>query len=98
MSDWQVGDRAVCVDASGSRCALTVGRVYSVSGLDWTEGFAELDGSLIPCGLLLAEIAPPFPYDGFDPRRFRKILPDQHEACETEFVTLLKRSKRRVVA
>ena len=94
--DWQVGDKAVCVDAKPRRHEQTgslspdvhrliEGRVYTVAGV---VGDASL---------ALAEVPVPETdewYGGFSSYRFRKIRPDEHEACEPEFVTLLKKSKK----
>jgi hypothetical protein len=37
-------------------------------------------------------------WPGCHSARFRKIRPDEREACEPEFVTLLQRIKRKEVA
>lgn len=90
--DWSVGDLAVCVEAEfynrdGSPASgPELGGVYTVTDIGTAiEGFTwiGIDG---------------FGDLGMDARQFRKIRPDQHEACESEFVTLLKRSRNRVVA
>jgi hypothetical protein len=91
--DWKVGDLALCVDAKrrgGSRNPpLVDGRTYTV------RGFAHISG-----GLLLEEVEAENERHGFgwQMQRFRKIHPDEHEACEEEFVTLLNRIKRKVDA
>jgi len=96
MSEWQVGDLAVCVDAGpirignrfNARPDLIEGHVYRVIALDcahpeWqNEPCLELEGVFF-----LASV-----------QRFRKIRPDEQEACEPEFVTLLRKSKQRVSA
>jgi hypothetical protein len=89
MSDWQVGDLAVCVDGGADDPVLSastllqggtyrVGRSRSIFAGDWRTAarcfVGFADGTL---------------------SRFRKIRPDEHEACEPEFVTLLKRTKVR---
>jgi hypothetical protein len=93
MSDWQVGDLAVCVDAKPhpdndaarnvSLSQLSEGKTYRVTGL------AKVDG------IFLAGVTAAYEREGYGWRssRFRKIAPDKHEACEDEFVTLLKREK-----
>lgn len=96
MSDWQVGDLAVCVNGDPNPLAPErprpkQGATYRVraitsTGYDpfaqtWTHGLA-LDG-------LGSDYAP---------SRFRKIRPDERKACEPEFVTLLKRSRKTVPA
>lgn len=101
MSDWQVGDLAVCVDAGPStfngrlsnpaRYGLLEGRRYRVTGMIIR---ADSPWQGVHC-LLIDD--PTFRL-GLASIRFRKILPDKHEACEEEFVTLLKRTRRRVSA
>jgi hypothetical protein len=98
MSDWAVGDLVVCVDdvpqaGDRVRSGLVRGRTYTVSGL-----FYEGPGDRCSVGLTLVELMPPPGRFAFCSDRFRKILPDKHEACETEFVTLLNRIKRKVSA
>jgi hypothetical protein len=100
MSDWNVGDLAVCVDNSPKRASgpvnrrnlalLTVGASYVVS---WVGIDPDAGGSLLLVGV---------PHDnkggiiaGFRGDRFRRVVQDKHEACEAEFVTLLKRSRVR---
>jgi hypothetical protein len=92
VSDWAVGDLAVCVDVSpregnpaGGGKHLTLGAPYRVDGVALNKNAKPV---LILCG-----VAGVWRTD-----RFRKILPDRHEACETEFVDLLKRIKRPVSA
>lgn len=92
MSDWQVGDLAVCVDAGLRQsfgphlgCGLVLGRIYRVEAI----GAPSIAG--LPT-LIVSEVGRKIA------DRFRKILPDKHEECEPEFVTLLKRIKRTVSA
>lgn len=89
--DWQVGDLALCVDA-GLLPWVEPGCIYTVADLntDWLE----IDG----LGLELAGVDAGCGYTGFVATSFRKILPDKHEDCEPEFVTLLNRIKRKVGA
>lgn len=103
MSDWQVGDLAVCVDAGPCKNAhelinphrqgaLVLGKAYLVIGL----GRARRERfSLFVKGATAADQDYGF---GFSVHRFRKIRPDEQEACEPEFVTLIKRAKRKVDA
>lgn len=90
--DWQVGDLAVCVDASKhansdlGKPPLEEGCVYTV--VEVHNGMRGLEVAEAPCAPAIA----------FKSSRFRKITPDSHEACEEEFVTLLKRTKRTVAA
>ena len=92
MSDWAVGDLALCVDATffngigeAALGAPRAGGVYAVIGIEAApEGFTCLD---------LHDV------DYFcDARQFRKIRPDAHDACEAEFRILLQLSKKRVSA
>lgn len=93
MSDWQVGDLAVCVDAGPCRCepdcktpltGLEVGRIYRVTAIRsvcWAGApWVNLDIGL-----------PPTPQHdpletGANVERFRKIRP-----CEEEFTKLVRR-------
>ena len=88
MSGWEIGDLALCVeqDIFGR---LSVGRSYTVIDLN----VDYLNVPHIGLGLILSEISARKPYRGFIATRFRKILPDAHEPCEAEFITLLKRGK-----
>ena len=96
MNDWQIGDMALCIDASAPRdvCGnggieakreyianLIEGRIYKVTQIV-TCSCGEHVG--LGCHADRA---------GGSSDRFRKIAPDKHEACEAEFVTLLKRRK-----
>lgn len=98
MSDWQVGDLAVCVDASpdfdGEPVPLEQGTAYRVSGVAFAPRPSRKWGARVGLNLLGVE---PWPW-GYASERFRKVVADEHEACETEFVTLLKRLKRKVSA
>lgn len=97
MSDWQVGDLAVCVDGGPGRdsrwrvCGqlfregdgpLEAGQIYTVRAI-------RADVDHLAFGLV--EIPGPWRAD-----RFRKLRPDAHEACEEEFATLLKRAPAKV--
>lgn len=107
MSDWQVGDLALCVDDGPCGCGYCCG---SPSGL--VEGKAYTVLAVCPVDpvddplrtwLSLVVDSPPLPTwehpeEGFSARRFRKIRPDEHEACENEFVILLKLSKQRAAS
>jgi hypothetical protein len=92
MSDWQVGDLAVCVDAGPSKfdgrpCPLAEGVAYTIADIVLPGEYRHLrkcvHGALKVSGSRYYYIA----------SRFRKIRPDKHEDCEPEFVTLLKRTK-----
>lgn len=98
MSDWAVGDLAVCVDDGDSwygKFPCRKGHIYRVTGIHIARpGFSDA-GRL---GLLLEGVHSGSPSGAFDACRFRKVKPDEHTACESEFVDLLKRSKTEVPA
>jgi hypothetical protein len=94
MSDWSIGDLAVCVDDSPPRnpvlsatTLLRLGGTYRVA--------PYRDQYLLVIGEPPHVVVGYTQKGGWDPLRFRKIRPDEHEACEPEFVTLLKRTKVR---
>jgi hypothetical protein len=92
MSDWQVGDLALCVNndtirysiGGGPRPDLVIGKAYRVRGIEIDHLF---DGEL--CLLIAGAVR------SASHARFRKIRPDAHERCEQEFTTLLKRITRK---
>lgn len=92
--DANVGDLVVCVDAGGAH-SLCDGQAYTVAKLH-KAGLSRRGEQ--PYGYHLVEARPHNPFVAFCPTRFRKIDHDKREACETEFVTLLKRAKRPVSA
>ena len=88
MTDWAVGDLAVCVDDRPCNCgcrdwAIAKGAAYRVTRV-WPAGRG---------GLSLDGIDPMPPHIAFGAIRFRKIRPDEHEPCEAEFATFIKRKK-----
>jgi hypothetical protein len=100
---WQVGDLALCVEAGRINCgcetvhnnthsSLSKGATYRVRSIARACDVSERC-AFCPCEALVTE-------DGRIglSSRFRKVRPDAHEACEPEFVTLLKRAKRTVRA
>lgn len=94
MSDWAVGDLATPAQAIRAQYAILsgieTGGVYTVAGL--------VDMHTDDPGLIIAGHPSPHETRSWAAYAFRKIRPDEHEACETEFVTLPKRSKRKVDA
>jgi hypothetical protein len=93
MSDWQAGDLALCIYMMpGGQDAWepTVGNVYTV--MEIVDGL-DADTRKDRVGLELNEDPYPDPIRCWPADWFRKIRPDEHEACEPEFVQLLKRSK-----
>jgi hypothetical protein len=97
VSDWQVGDLALCVNAAKDAIdtrlnpALEERRTYRVERLGEVSDYFCLGLE----GLRDPDDNKHFAYRA---DRFRKILPDEHEDCEPEFVTLLNRIKRKVEA
>ncbi len=93
MSDWQIGDLALCVDDRvcpfwRTNAGLVQGKTYAVVGV-MGNGSSLLHGPGV--GLTLDGVVTPSA--NISSARFRKILPDKHEPCEAEFVALLKREK-----
>ena len=90
MSDWQVGDLALVVGAKLGpgdwRCkgGPKAGCVVVIEGVIPGPGWL----ALVPAGYRSTHFT-----RGWGSESFRKIRPDEHEACEPEFVTLLKRAK-----
>jgi hypothetical protein len=89
MSDWQVGDMAVSIgrqnrDNWWAKGGPPKGTILPVDAVvvtaDWTA-------------LVFNQFPSPHFTRGWQHYCFRKIRPDEHEACEPEFITLLKRSK-----
>lgn len=103
MSDWQVGDLAVCVKGGEIRCPNCLHKGGDVPRHGKAVEVVHIGASIIgygpgagfPCGCVCLYLA-----DGTCgvSQRFRKIRPDEHEACEEEFRILLKLSKQRVSA
>jgi len=94
--DWKVGDLAVCVDTAPCGCgcvnaALRDGATFTVSEVIYDDRATT--------GVALNFLGTsPGHHAGFSAVRFRKIRPDEHEACEEEFRILLQLSKKRVSA
>ena len=93
MIEWQVGDLAVYVD---NRDALT-GKISPVASFEI--------GHVTRVTAVFAVGSTPMLYveggknvNGYRASRFRKIHPDEHQACEPEFVMLLRRSKVKINA
>lgn len=95
MSDWQVGDLALCVDAKPcphfGNTGLVEGVIYTVVKVYVPEigGASARFGRCT--GLELRELESGTAH-GFSAPRFRKIKPDA-EPCEEEFTVLIKRMK-----
>jgi len=93
MSDWSVGDLAVCIHDGhcthcGAPAGVEKGRLYRVSGVNLNPHRVTLSLEGVP------DITAPDHHPGHVVGRFRKIRPDEHEGCEPEFVTLLKRIRQ----
>lgn len=94
MSDWQIGDLALCIIGDGwfGYQHGSIPSVYPEKNAVYRVETVKLRDTIT--FLYFAEIAG----KGWNSAAFRKIRPDEHESCEPEFVTLLKRSKRKVSA
>jgi hypothetical protein len=90
---WEVGDLALCVD--DGRCTCCGEQYFRNGGVYTVAGAWPLDGEV---WLSFEDISPLAHDEWWNAVTFRKIIPDAHEACEEEFVTLLKRTKRKVSA
>lgn len=72
MSDWQVGDLAMCLeDYEPVIPGLVIGSIWTVRSV---ETGVNVEGKL-SIGLTLCEIAPPSPYQLFCADEFRKVRP-----------------------
>lgn len=97
---WKVGDLALCVD--DGPCACGCGGEYAAHHITVKSGQPYRVALVLPWGGdvylgMWGDAVDEYGVSG-NARRFRKILPDERQACEPEFVTLLKRSKKRVSA
>lgn len=91
MTDWKVGDEAVCVKSAERTFE---GRVYTIKAI-CPPGRRDEDGFLNDTNdlhLRFEELPKRVSYWSSS-MRFRKVVRDKQEKCEPEFVTLLKRSK-----
>ena len=90
VSDWNVGDLAVGVDDFTPPRNTQFPPIGTLLTMGAAYRIASVHRSCIGvCGIE--------PWK-FEYHRFRKIRPDEREACEPEFVTLLKRSRKTVRA
>lgn len=94
MSDWNIGDLAVCVEP-GDWFDINK-RVFDsfgpeVGSVCTVEGFGECSGEM---SLLLFE----WPADEFTASAFRKIRPDAAEGHASDWELILEGSKRKVSA
>lgn len=96
-SGWEVGDAAAVINTDPIVCTCCIhGGGNAKVGLVFTVAGVLLDPD---CGCVVLHWDGCRSHDdGVIAKRCRKIRPDKREACETEFVTLLKRSKQRVSA
>lgn len=98
--DWQVGDLAVFV-GSVKKTAENAHRFF---GRKSKRG--EIKRVIGVVGPIYGEMGLIFanhersrhPTGAWSELQYRKVIPDKHEACESEFVDLLKRAKRPVSA
>ena len=96
MTDWAVGDLALCVDDGIIMCRGIVHGGMNAPKRGAILRVSEITAGLYagnppsPCGCLTIHFSGSLMAAHI---RLRKILPDKHEPCEAEFVTLLKRGK-----
>lgn len=100
MTDWAIGDLALCVDARscpsyrwGGLCA---GRVYSVDAVTvdtGPRGFSALHGKGGGVGLAFADAPTPSGTYGWDARRFVKVTPEEEDEFDREVIELMKGGK-----
>ena len=88
MSDWSVGDRAICVD--GGCCSCCGSKFFADNAAFTVTGVLPFGEELY---LSFAEVAAPHHSPWWEHSAFRKARPDAHEKCEDEFITLLKRRR-----
>lgn len=82
------GQRVECIDDAGQPSPLLrAGKTYTVLRMHDRQA-RNLDGTRGP-GLLLHEVAPPFPYSAFDARRFRPVVEKKTDI--SVFTEILKR-------
>jgi hypothetical protein len=99
--DWQVGDLAVCVGRNPNAPGYWTckggppkGTALVVDGVQF--GYSPSYG---PWTALVFSGYPSVHFTrGWHAESYRKVVPDKQEACEPEFVTLIKRAKRPVSA
>lgn len=84
MSDWQVGDLALCVRATGEPWkylpgtpAMRAGSIYSV------DGVVDICGQ---CGLIFQEHPSSHPQRAFCASAFRKITPPAADEFDREVI------------
>ncbi len=97
---WEIGDLALCVVGGHIACPTSNGHYGGKNPpLGAISKVIAISPAMVGMGGVPARqcgcLSLHFP-DGSlgHVGRFRKIRPDEHEACEPEFVTLIKRAKR----
>jgi hypothetical protein len=95
-TDWQVGDLAVRVRTpEGFERRCVVGKPTPLGTVRRVDGIVSVHGEV---GLIFTNDPSPHPTKAWASCQWRKVVKDKREACEPEFVTLLKNSKRKVSA
>lgn len=93
MSDWQVGDLALCVRTSSLMSGgytsiggnlLRQGAIYTVTAMSANENSGLLD-------LTLAEVRSGTATGGFNSLRFRKVTPPAADEFDRETIELMNR-------
>ena len=94
MTDWQIGDRALCIQVEhptlGKTRRVELGKVYTVRGVYVSRSSGHV-------GLILIE-AKPRTNPGFHAFMFQRLHPDEHHGERCDWELLLKRTKRTVRA
>ena len=81
MTDWKVGDLALCVKLDMAPSRLRIGAVYTVRDLneDWLDTECGL-------GLVLKEVDAGPSYDGFTADKFRRLAPHTEDEDDREVI------------
>lgn len=95
---WQVGDKAVCVDASkrtpngcNHHNRLVEDKIYHVTAVIRQQKWAC---GRVDHGIVLREVLSDNPDGSYIADRFRPVLPDKHEgATDAEFLVLMGKVK-----
>jgi hypothetical protein len=94
--EWQVGDLAECIATgfNGWWYDLVDSGVAPIRGPQRGD-IDRVTGVVVEDGFLCLRLERwPENDESFDASEFRKVQPPKHEACEPDFVTLLKRREK----
>jgi hypothetical protein len=91
---WHVGDLAECIGGIGIWSEINYPDIPDIQGPK-NGDIDRVTGVLFEQGHLCLKLERwPLNDESFIASAFRKIQPPQHEACEPEFVTLVKRKAK----